>query len=522
MAAADSARQAEIAVIGSGPGGAVTATWLAEAGRDVALIEEGEHLPLSSAPHFSREEILQKYRNGGINVAMGKAKVAYVEGRCVGGGSEINRGLYHRIAPETLDHWRRDYAVDALSADELRPHYEVCEQIARVSYLPGAAPQISLRLQAGAAALGWACVEAPRLFSYAADWEAGAPGVKQSMTETFVPRFLAAGGRLAPQMRVRRLGRHNGRWHLHVLQDAGGTGRRETEIAADTVVVACGAVQTPALLRRSGITRNVGDQLRWHPMVKVVACFAHPINQLSELEPVHQVKEFDPRFSMGCSISKRPALALALVEHPGALAEVERSWRHMAIYYVQSTGGSGTVRPLPGFRDPLVRARHNRADMADLADGLTKLCTCLFAAGATAIYPGVSGLPVLRSEADLQHIPRELPADRANLTALHLFSSCPMGEDERRCAVDSFGRVHGVDRLYVADASLLCGPTVVNPQGTVMAVAHRNAQQLLDGGRRQALARAVPSPSEKVDEASDHRRLWVHRQFGRTPPPRAR
>ena len=492
--AADGARRAEIAVIGSGPGGAVTATRLAQAGRDVALIEDGEHLPLSSAPHFSREEILQKYRNGGINLAMGRAKVAYVEGRCVGGGSEINRGLYHRIAPETLDGWRRDYRVEALSADELRPHFDVCEQIARVSFLPGEAPQLSLRLQAGASALGWGCAEAPRLFSYAADWRTGAPGVKQSMTETFVPRFLAAGGRLVPQTRVRRLARHNGRWQLRALQDAGERGQREIEIVADTVVVACGAVQTPALLRRSGITHNVGDQLRWHPMVKVVACFTDPVNQLSELEPVHQVKEFEPRFSMGCSISKRPALALALVEHPGGLAEVARNWRHMAIYYVQSTGGSGTVHPLPGFRDPLVRARHVRADMADLADGLTKLCTCLFAAGAIAIYPGVSGLPVLRSEADLRQIPRELPAARANLTTLHLFSSCPMGEDQRRCAVDSFGRVHGADRLYVADASLLCGPTLVNPQGPVMAVAHRNAQQLLDGDWRRARARAAPAP----------------------------
>ncbi len=64
---ADSLR-AEIAVIGSGPGGAVTAALLADAGRDVLLIEEGPNLSLNSAAHFSREEIVQKYRNGGITV----------------------------------------------------------------------------------------------------------------------------------------------------------------------------------------------------------------------------------------------------------------------------------------------------------------------------------------------------------------------------------------------------------------------------------------------------------------------
>ena len=91
-------RSAEVVVIGSGPGGAVTATMCAEAGKSVLLIEEGRNLPLESAPHFSREEILQKYRNAGINIGLGKTKLAYVEGRCVGGGSEINRGLYHRTA----------------------------------------------------------------------------------------------------------------------------------------------------------------------------------------------------------------------------------------------------------------------------------------------------------------------------------------------------------------------------------------------------------------------------------------
>ena len=61
---------------------------------------------------------------------------------------------------------------------------------------------------------------------------------------------------------------------------------------------------------------------------------------------------------------------------------------------------------------------------------------------------------------------------------IHSFSSCPMGENGR-AATDSFGRVHGVPGLYVADGSLLCSPPGVNPQGTVMAFARRNALGLL-------------------------------------------
>jgi choline dehydrogenase-like flavoprotein len=62
---------------------------------------------------------------------------------------------------------------------------------------------------------------------------------------------------------------------------------------------------------------------------------------------------------------------------------------------------------------------------------------------------------------------------------VHAFSTCPMGEERSRCASDSFGRVHEVPNLHVADASLLCGPPGVNPQGTIMAVARRNALHFL-------------------------------------------
>jgi choline dehydrogenase-like flavoprotein len=478
---------ASIAVIGSGPGGAVTATVLAEAGLSVLLIEDGAYLPLDSAPHFSRDEILQKYRNAGVSVTMGSAKVAWVEGRCVGGGSEVNRGVYHRTPEAVLAAWAREFEVDTLGVADLAPHFEACERVARVSHAPGDPTRISQKLRDGARALGWSSGEVPCLFDFREDRNGTLVGHKQSMTTTFIPRFLAAGGQLLSDTRVTRLERSGARWRLIAEQRAPEQHRRRPiEIDVETVFVAAGAVQTPLLLRRSGIRRNIGNSLAFHPMTKVVALFPDVVNELGQGEPYHQVKEFDPRFSMGCSVSKRPALALALVDRPIQRAMVERHWPHMAIYYAQSTGGRARVRGVPGFRDPLVIARDNRADMRDLAEGLRRLAECLFAAGAAAVFPGIPSLPVLESAADLAKLPPELPPSTAGVTTMHLFSSCPMGEDRSRCAVDSFGKVHGIEGLHIADASLLCGPTVVNPQGSVMGVAHRNAQHFLEGRTRQS------------------------------------
>ena len=69
--------------------------------------------------------------------------------------------------------------------------------------------------------------------------------------------------------------------------------------------------------------------------------------------PVHQVKEFAPRFSFGCSISTPPYLALGMIDHPEHAREVRSAWQQMANYYAMITGeGCGTVRLLPGMEEP--------------------------------------------------------------------------------------------------------------------------------------------------------------------------
>jgi choline dehydrogenase-like flavoprotein len=50
-----------------------------------------------------------------------------------------------------------------------------------------------------------------------------------------------------------------------------------------------------------------------------------------------------------------------------------------------------------------------------------------------------------------------------------------MGAALNSCATDSFGQVHGHRNLFVNDGSLLCTAPGVNPQGTIMALARRNA-----------------------------------------------
>ena len=291
------------------------------------------------------------------------------------------------------------------------------------------------------------------------------------MSNTLIPRFLKAGGRLLPCTRVGKIKRAGEKWSLQAQHSPG-----ELQVDSETLFVCGGAVQSPALLRRSGINQNIGDSLQLHPTIKLVAKFSEIVNTADMGVPVHQVKEFAPRLSFGCSVSSAPYLALGMLDHPQFSRELREDWPRMANYYAMITPeGRGTVRPLPGFRDALVRYRLTQKDRRDLAEGLRKLSELLFEAGAVQLSPAIAKSQSLLTRDDLKKVPAELPNGLANLMTIHLFSSCPMGENKSKCAVDSFGRVHGFKNLFVADASILCSAPGVNPQGTIMALARRNA-----------------------------------------------
>ena len=111
----------EVLVIGSGAGGATTAALLAEAGIDVLVVEEGAWVEQGSVAPFSLEQMDRQYRSGGVTVALGRPSIAYTEGRCAGGGTEINSGLYRRPSEETLERWRSGWPATRFGSTRCFP-----------------------------------------------------------------------------------------------------------------------------------------------------------------------------------------------------------------------------------------------------------------------------------------------------------------------------------------------------------------------------------------------------------------
>lgn len=466
----------DIAVIGSGPGGAITAALLAESGREVVLLERAIASNSLPSKAFTIDEMMQKYYRSGMTVAFGNPKISYIEGSCLGGGSEINSGLYHRTPQNVIDQWSNFYKVKDLSHSQTSILFEKNEIDLSVCYMPpDKIPLASLKLHYGAQALGWESLEVPRWFIY----EKSGLGIKQSMTRTFLPRALSSGVVIQDGVEVTKLIRSYDYWLLNGVQKKINC-RENFKLKAKHVFLCGGAISTPLLLIKSGISKLAGRTLQMHPTVKLVARFEEKINSIDMGVPVHQVKEFSPRIGLGCSISTPPYLQLAMLDVPMGVEIVRQHWQNMAIYYAMVCDGLGSIIPLPFSNDPFIRFSLGESGVRALKEGLFHLGRCLFEAGAIELYPSVIGSQRIRTLDELNKFIHNLSTNNLNPMTVHLFSSCPMGEVEGLCVTNSYGKVFDHENLFINDASMLCTSMGVNPQGTLMMLARRNIEKFIE------------------------------------------
>ncbi|MBV9949428.1 MAG: GMC family oxidoreductase [Myxococcales bacterium] len=479
-------RKVQVLVVGSGAGGAVTALELARRGMDVCVLEEGPRLGLADYGRGSTAAMRRLYRRKGMTPILGRVPIGYVEGACVGGSTEINSGFWHRTPREVLLRYKAQFDLQHASPDELAPHFAYAEALLEVGPHEGPPPKSTEVFARGIRAMNWAAQEVPRAAPGCRHTNAcatGCPtGAKQGMSRRILPDAEAAGARVVSDCAVHLLLLRGDRVTGVLAEMRHGEGDAPdgelVRIDAEHVFVCAGPTEGPALLRRSGIKHHVGDSLRIHPMLKVAALFPERIDAEESVLPFLQVKEFSPEVSLGGAFFTPGHLALVLSDNWPENGRQMGRHRDMATYYVAVRGsGKGSVRPsLLGDGAPVVRYELSVEDAIHLSKGLARLATLLLAAGATEVHPTVHGLPAIRSEVEaIRWLDERLPQSALSLTTVHAFSSCPIGERRDRCAADSFGKIHRFENLYVNDASILPDSPGVNPQGSVMALARRNA-----------------------------------------------
>jgi choline dehydrogenase-like flavoprotein len=481
--------ECDVVVVGSGAGGATMAAELAEAGLDVVVIEEGGYHPTESFTADSMRALRTLYRDGGGGMAVGRPSVVFAEGRCVGGSTVVNGGMSWRAPARVLERWSAG-GVLGLGEREMEPWFARAEARHSVGLQdPETIGRDSELMAAGAVAKGWAVVPNHRGQLHCAGTNnclAGCPtGAKRSMLVTSVPRALALGARLYADCRVDRVtraGRTVTGLTGHFVRPGGRPGPRLT-VRAGAVIVAAGAIQTPALLARSGLhAGQLGRNLSLHPNTTVVAFFDSEVTGWRGVHQAFQVREFMAEGLVLTAQNLPPPMLAGIVPAYGReLGELMADYNRIVTAGPLVTDtGTGRVRTIPGLGTQ-VFYRLTDADAARLVRGVELTAEALFAAGARRMLLPFDGAPEVRSPGELRTLlSRPVPKTSMQVYSIHLMGTARMSEDPRRGVTDSFGAVHGVPGLFVADASLFPGPLGINPMETIVALAMRNARRLVE------------------------------------------
>ncbi len=483
---------ADFVIVGTGAGGATAARVLSGAGHSVILLEEGPSLAVADRPRDLLGGMRAAFRDMGTNATIGTMPLPLLQGRCVGGSTAINSGIIWRLPDDVRRDWTERLGLGEL-VDE-RGLSDAFDAIERELGITETVPALwggnGERMARGAEALGLpgkAIVRnAPRCKGSAQCLQGCPNEARQSMDVSYVPRSIRQGARLHTRARVDRV-RFEGTRAVGVEGAVLDAARRQVGTlsvrARRAVIVSASAVQSPVVLRRSGLRGMVGERFMAHPGCAVVGRFDEPVEMSFGGTQAYEVPLRERRIKLE-SLSLPPEMLAARL--PGAGAEwVERLTQldHFAQWAVQCRMEAvGRVRPrwFGNGSDASVTYVPTRADMLRIRDGVVTLSRMMFAAGAREVYPGVAGLKtVLRDPAEVELLEAsEYVPSQLTMVASHLFASCPAGSDPANSAVGPDLAVHGTSGLYVMDASALPTNMGVNPQHSIMGVVWRAAERL--------------------------------------------
>ncbi|MFK4148477.1 GMC family oxidoreductase N-terminal domain-containing protein [Streptomyces sp. NPDC004065] len=469
---------ADAVVVGSGAGGAVAARVLARAGLDVVILEEGDH---HSTASFARRAPLDRftdlYRDGGATAAVGAPPLLLPAGRAVGGTTVVNSGTCYRTPRQVLDRWSGRFGFRL--ADGLDAHLDEVEALLRVAPQPlGVLGRNGRLALAGAERLGWRAGPLRRNAPGCAgscQCVVGCPtGAKQSVQLSVLPGACAAGARIVTGARVRR---------VLVDRDRPGPPRAAGvaverpdgsafEILSPLVVVAAGALQTPPLLRRSGLGGHprLGANLSVHPATSVAGRFAEPVTSWSGVLQSVGVEELRGRGILIEATASPPGMTSFVLPGLGRSLrrELEDAGRLAVLGAMIADRPSGRVL---GRDRTLVRYGLHPRDGHRLLRAVRAMGQVLFAAGAQEVLTGIPGAPYAAGPGELDALVARTTARRLHLSAFHPTGTAAAGADPQRAPADEEGRLRGVRGVLVADGSVLPSCPEVNPQLSIMAAA---------------------------------------------------
>ncbi len=502
---ADTTYECEVLVIGSGAGGGVVAGELAQAGHDVLVLEKG--------PYFHGRDFTQREADmlGQLYDARGTLStqdggIGLLAGACLGGGTTVNWAGAFRTPGYILEEWAREHAAPQFTSAAFQASLDAVFEALSVNTDYAHHNGQNQALRNGSARLGQTTSLIPRNEKHLADSAAhfeglgysslgDAHGIKQGTLNTYLLTAFEHGARILPNTHAERVttaaGRATGAEATHITPEGW---QLRIGVRARCVVVAGGAVQTPALLLRSGLRHpHLGQHLHLHPTVIVAARYPQPMRSWHgpSMSIVNDTYTRLHGTNYGAKLETPPT-------HPGLLAmvlpwlggqahrDLMRTAEHLGSFIVLTRDRDGGRVRLDPHGTPLIDYTLSAFDRANMLEGVRAAANIHVAAGAERVYLPHGSLPTLHAAGGTLHNPEVLArlphlgwrANQFGLYSAHQMSTCRLGGHAATHPLRPNGETVEVRNLYVADGSAFPACSGANPMLTIMALAHYTSQGL--------------------------------------------
>ncbi len=498
----------DFCVIGSGAGGGVCALKLAEAGFDVLVLEEGPNTPKGQGhggdchvrPTLVEREakMYRRLYQEGAGRLTADGRIQVLQGRCLGGGTNVNWAACLPPPKRTLDFWNEHFGLP-FTRQNLRPYIQ--EVVNYLNIHRDERYNRSARvMEDGCKKLGYHFDNLPnntvecrecgscgtgcpydRKQGGTVTWLADAvnqkpPGRSATIyTDTRVVRLKIDGGKVR-EVRARFLDENNEetKFKLEVRPKKG-------------VVLAAGGIGSPAILRRSRFSPN-GLAGRWTQIHPITMCFGRyegktfpaygvPDNRISTQfadSPTGYLIETGSFF---------PVLTSVVSLDMGAQLRrvMKQYYPKGAILYAHHNSGFdlkwryGTVK-LDSNKEPELEYRLHPANQEAMRQSLREMTLIHLRGGAKSVYhitnPAIEIRADRNEEQELKKLDKvSFDPVKTTVMTVHVMGGCRMGKKQFESVVRPDFRLRGTTNAWVVDGSIFPTGLGANPQVTIYSLA---------------------------------------------------